>query len=364
MDIRTWYERTIYSSPSEMSFATRIFLSPFYFISLIYRVFITLRLSLYRIGMLPSHHLPCKVISVGNITVGGTGKTPTVMFLAHLLKNQGKKVAVLSRGYKGKRSKEMGVVSDGKEVFLEVPDAGDEPFLLSRSLPGVPVIIGKNRVRTGRYALEHFSPEVMLLDDGFQYLKLKRDLDILLIDLTSEFGNGYLLPRGVLREPLSSLSRAHLFLLTKKMETKDTEVLIRTIRWYKPDAEVFFAHYEVTRIFTLQKEEEIDPDSLRGKKVVALSGVANSSYFSYLLRELGMAVVGELRLPDHHHYTLKDATTLSHYLTHTDFIITTAKDWVKMGDQAFKKLPILVVEIVLKIRDESLFRNTLFKHLS
>ena len=363
MNIRTFFEQKIYSSLSEESFFKRFLLFPLYLIALFYQLLIQLRHTFYKTGVLKSYSLPCRVISVGNITMGGTGKTPTVIYLAQLFKEKGMKTTVLSRGYKGKSAEKVAVVSNGERILLNAQDAGDEPFLLAKALPGVPVIIGSNRVLSGQYAIEHFSPEILLLDDGFQHLKLKREVDILLIDLHYGFGNGHLLPRGILREPLNHLNRAHLFLLTKRTDSHDDKAIVEKIKSYNPDAQIFFAGYEIKCITTLKEEKEIDHSKLNGKKVLALSGIANPNYFSYLLGQHGMCVTEERRMSDHYCYTPHDASTLSEYLNRIDFIVTTAKDSVKMDKEVFKKLPILVLEIVLKIPDEEGFKKALFKFI-
>jgi len=361
MNIGAFFERTIYSSFSEESFYKRFLLFSLYPISLLYRFLIQLRHTLYKTGVFRSYSLPCRVISIGNITMGGTGKTPTVIYLARLFKEHGLRTAVLSRGYKAKSLEKVAVVSNGEQIFLNAQDAGDEPLLLSKALPGVPIIIGRDRVRSGRYAVDQFSAEVVLLDDGFQYMRLHRDADILLIDLYYGFGNGYLLPRGILREPLIHLNRAHIFLLTKKIDSKDDQTIESKITSFKPNAQIFFASYEIKCVTTLKEEKEIDLNDLKEKKVLALSGIANPHYFSYLLRQQGMSVIEEWMLPDHHCYTSKDARKLRGYLKRIDFIITTGKDSTKMDKEVFKEFPILVLEIMLKIHDEHGFKSALFK---
>jgi tetraacyldisaccharide 4'-kinase len=364
MSIRTFFEQLLYTPSSEEGFCRRVLLFPLYLISLLYRFIIQSRHTMYTTGILKSYSLPCKVISVGNITVGGTGKTPTVIYLAQLFNQQGIKTAVLSRGYKGKSSEKAAVVSDGKHILLNTVDAGDEPVLLSQALPGVPVLVGKDRVVSGRYAVDHFSPDVVLLDDGFQHMRLKRDVDILLLDFLHGFGNGCLLPRGILREPLSHIRRAHLFLLTKKTERADTFGLEKKIAAVHPGARMFFAEYRIKCIATLKEEKIIEPGHLKGKKVLALSAIANPRYFSYLLRESDISVTEEWKFPDHHYYTANDVENLEKYLNRIDFIITTEKDSVKMDAELFKKLPILVAKIMIAIDDEQGFKDTLFKLLS
>lgn len=364
MTIRTLVERMLYSRQSEESLCRRFLLLPLTLISLLYHFLVCSRHLLYKTGVLKSYAIPCRVISVGNITLGGTGKTPTVIYLAQLFKKQGMKTAVLSRGYKGMYSEKVAIVSDGERMILNELDAGDEPSLLSKALPGVPIIIGRDRVLTGRYVTERFSSEIVILDDGFQHLKLKRDADILLIDLGCGFGNGHLLPRGMLREPLVYMNQAHIFLLTKRTDTKVDKSVEKKITSIKPDAKIFYAHYETRCLKTFQEKKEIDLDYAKGKKALALSAIANPHYFSYLLNQLGISVIEEWALPDHYRYTDKDARNLSQHINRVDFIITTAKDSIKMDERVFGKLPILVLEIMLKIQDEQGFKDVLFKLIS
>jgi tetraacyldisaccharide 4'-kinase len=310
---------------------------------------------------LKTHHLPCRVISIGNITLGGTGKTPTAIYLAQLFQNRGIQPVVLSRGYKAQSSATTAVVSDGTTILMDTHEAGDEPFLLAQALPGVPVIIGPDRAVSGHFACEEFSPEVVILDDGFQHQRIKRDVDIVLIDLHHGFGNGYLLPRGILREPVSSLSRANLFLLTKQMGSGSDDELKEQVRQFNPDAPIFHTHYTVRSVRNLHEQKEVPLNRLQGKKVLALSGIGNPHYFSFLLKQSGMLVTEEWTLPDHYDYTEKDTSRIRVYLSFVDYIVTTAKDSCKMDRKLFHDLPILTLEVVLHIDDEQRFKDTLFK---
>lgn len=357
-------EQLLFSRPSEERLFIKLLLFPLYLLSLIYRLLVRSRQVLYGAGLLASTALPCRVISVGNITLGGTGKTPTVIYLARLFQARGMKTVVLSRGYRGKSPEKAAVVSDGKKTVLDAREAGDEPFLLSQALPGVPVLIGKNRAVSGQRAMEQFSPEVVILDDGFQHLKVQRDVDIVLIDLYRGFGNGHLLPRGALREPLISLKRADIILLTKQTGSRDERALAEQIRSVVPATPLFFTHYEAGRLISLQGEGQTDLISLGGKRVLALAGIGNPHYFSHLLRLNGLSVTEEVYLPDHHSYTPEDATMLGRYLDRVDCIVTTAKDSCKMDRELFKKLPILTLEVVLKVQDERGFEEALFKRTS
>ncbi len=191
-----------------------LFLFPLTVISWIYAIVIRIRQMLYRRGLFKTRQLPCKVISVGNVTLGGTGKTPLVIALARELRKRGITVGILSRGYKGMKEKIGGVVSDGKRILLTPAEAGDEPFMLARQLSDIPVFVGKKRYAMGTYAHKRFGMDCLILDDGFQHLGIKRDADIVLIDARRRFGNGRLFPRGPLREPLRCLRRASLLVLT------------------------------------------------------------------------------------------------------------------------------------------------------
>ena len=183
--------------------------------SYLYEFGVSCKLAMYNSGIMHKEKLPCCVISIGNITVGGTGKTPTAQKMAGIVKAMGYRVVILNRGYRSHWGKEIGVVSNGEKIFMTAYEAGDEAYLMAKTLPGIPVIIGKNRAVTGRYAVEKMNAEVIIMDDGYQHWQLERDLDVVLVDTLNMFGNGCVLPRGTLREPLENLSRGNIFLLTK-----------------------------------------------------------------------------------------------------------------------------------------------------
>jgi tetraacyldisaccharide 4'-kinase len=296
--------------------------------------------------------IPCPVISVGNITVGGTGKTPLVMTLAKVLMGRGISVAILSRGYKRTKTAES-VVSDGKRLFLSPEESGDEPFLMAQICQGVPVLVGKDRIANGRIALQQYGAKGLLLDDGYQHLPLHRDLDILLIDSHIGFGDQNLLPRGILREPLSHLRRAHLFLLTKVDDLETPRPLEKQIREIHPRAQVFHSHYQPMSLVGPQGEEEID--LLKGKKVLALSGIANPDSFSSLLRKCEMEIVDELIFPDHHFYHPKDLSFIKEKSKEVDWIVTTEKDMLKLRRLGLDGLPIRSLRIEMKIWEEEAF---------
>ena len=192
-------------------------------ISVLYGGLTHLRRRLYTRGRLKSHRLPCPVISVGNLTLGGTGKTPLVIHLAEKIQGMGYRPVILSRGYKGLAEKGGAVVSDGRNLLCDARQAGDEPYLMAILLPTVPVVVGRHRYRAGMDAIRRFQPDIILLDDGFQHLQLKRDLNLLLLDAQNPFGNRYLFPRGTLREPEVSLLGADAVVLTRSGPARGRE---------------------------------------------------------------------------------------------------------------------------------------------
>ena len=312
-----------------------------------------MRAGAYEWGVLRSRRLPVKVVCVGNITVGGTGKTPTVMALAHLLGQAGRRVAIVSRGYKRDDERETLIVGRGKEgPLLDWRRVGDEPYLLSARL-GLPVVVGANRYLAGKLALETFRPEVILLDDGYQHLALERDLNLLLINAANPFGNGCLLPAGVLREPLSAISRAQAVLLTKADQARDLEGVLRTIRGYNPSAPIFRALHRPVLLLDAATGEKKKLEWLAGKRVVAFSGIGDPAYFARLLREQGAQVLQEAGFPDHYAFRRRDLLCLQEQAlaSSAEALITTAKDALRLppGREWGQRLPLLVLEIELGI---------------
>jgi tetraacyldisaccharide 4'-kinase len=328
-------------------------LFPLYLFSLPYGGVVRARALFYTLGLKKPKRLTCPVISVGNVTVGGTGKTPLVMALARGLMDRGIPVAILSRGYKGKKTSGP-LVSDGQIVFLSPEESGDEPFLMAKSLKGIPVLVGKDRFVTGRMALQRFGVRGLLLDDGYQHLQLYRDLNILLIDSHIGFGDHHLLPRGILREPFSHLRRAHLFLLTKVEHPEKCRPLEAKLREIQPSSPIFHSHYEPSGLIGPEEEWE-ELHSLKGKKALVLSGIANPNYFSSLLKKCGMEIVKEAIFPDHHLYTAKDLASLEKQGKGADWFVTTEKDMVKLMRLNIGHLPIRALRIEVRIWEEEEF---------
>jgi len=328
-------------------------LFPLYLLSLAYGGAVRTRSLFYSLGFLKTKTLPCPVISIGNITVGGTGKTPLVMDLANGLLARGIPVAILSRGYKGTRMSEP-IVSDGKAIFLSPEESGDEPFLMANSCPGIPVLVGRNRFVNGRIAIQRFNVKGLILDDGYQHIALHRNINILLVDSQRAFGEGALLPRGILREPLSQIRRADLFLLTKVENPQTAQELEKTIRQNHPSSEVFHSHYDP--VCLINPDDEQEPlHSLKGRRVLALSGIASPDYFSSLLEKCEAKIVSQFNFPDHHLYRPEDLFSIKEKSRGADYIVTTEKDMVKLKKLDLFQLPIRALRVEMKIWEEKEF---------
>jgi tetraacyldisaccharide 4'-kinase len=326
--------------------------------SFLYRLAILLRNRLFDLGLLRQEKLPCKVISVGNITVGGTGKTPMVIYLANLLKNKGFRPAVLSRGYKGKAKAPINIVSDGKRLFMKPEDCGDEPVLIAKSLNGVPVLTGPKRVLTGRVAMEQYGADVLILDDAFQHRQLARDADIVLLDTGKPLGNGFILPAGPLREPSSSLKRADFIVRT------GADTVIAAVSSSKPE---FRARHQAAAIVNGATGRDYPLENMRGCRVCAFAGIGSPESFRKTLTEVGAVVVAFLPFPDHHSYSREDIREIQKRAVEekADMIVTTEKDGVKLSrfHMFLEKIDLLRVTMVF-IPDEQQFIEALLEKLN
>ena len=312
------------------------------------------------------------MVSVGNLTVGGTGKTPAVVMLAEWALDQGHRVSILSRGYGGRNRQEILEVSDGKGKYADARMAGDEPSLLARAVPGSPVLISRDRYRAGIYGHRKFGSDLFILDDGFQHRKLQRDLDLILIDAKDPFGNGHLLPWGPLREPLSQLSRADAFILTRFRRAQGAKHghLIRhmpasenTLVFVKeqfPSIPVFCADHAPNRVVFPTTDEAHHPGFLRKKSVVAFAGIAHPECFKETLIELGADVIRFRSFRDHYLYQREDTDELIRMKEKTgaDYLLTTEKDWMRIAPAAlrYRDLAYLSIRFRLLPGHEGLLR--------
>ena len=354
------------SNPEE-SQLQKILLAPLSLLALLYGWVVKTRIFFYRKGIYRTHSLSCKVISVGNITLGGTGKTPFVILLAGMIRDKGYRTAVLSRGYKGEYAGPYGVVSDGEKTLLDAAQAGDEPYLLAQKLKGVPIVVGKERWVSGRFVLDRFKPRVIILDDGFQHLALKRDLDILLLDSHHPFGNGKLFPRGELREPLTELSRADLLILTKAEGDDIINNLRKRLMNSPKGLPLFRVRYQSREVRLWGEENGQDPSMLEGKKVLAFAGLARPSSFQRTLSGLGAEILKFEVFPDHHPYSPDDLERLSReaFRAGAEAMITTEKDMARIRFFSSPPLPLwtLAVGHEFQGNDGSLFAEFLFRRL-
>lgn len=345
----------------------KVVLSPLCLLSFFYGWGVSARIFFYARGILPTYSLPCKVVSVGNLTLGGTGKTPLVCLLSEMIQARGFRVAILSRGYKGNFKDPFTLVTDGERILMGARQAGDEPYLLAEKLRGVPVIVGKQRWLSGKYAVDRFQTEVVILDDGFQHLPLKRDLNLLLIDSASPFGNGYLLPRGVLREPLEGLRRADAVILTKRGQCANIQNLKENLKKNFDVYSIFEADYAPGEVRVAGKARSLPPAYLKGKKILAFCGLAQPESFKKTLLGLEAKIAKVETFPDHHWYVQQDVERLWQEAAelNVDALATTEKDMVRLQDCNTGLSPLLVVSIqhVFGESDRPRFEEFLFSRL-
>ena len=328
-------------------------LSPFY------QVGARIRRGLYQRGWLEARHLPAPVVSVGNLVVGGTGKTPVTAHLARLFQAHHQRVAILSRGYRGRRT-EVTCLSDGERLYHKPPEVGEEAYWLARSLPGVLVYTGPSRYAAGMAAWREHRPDIFLLDDGFQHFQLARDLDIVLLDAANPFGNGLLLPAGPLRETIDTLREADVLNLTrfdKNLHQDRLEELRQTF----PSQEIFTAVIEPTTLRRFPGGEEHPLEALRGLSALAFAGLARPRVFETTLAALGADIRGFRAFPDHHAFTREDLAGLVQEARHrgAQALITTSKDWARLGEMWQEDLPLWVLEVAARVEPEEDFQECL-----
>ena len=329
-------------------------------LSLVFGAVVAVRALLFRVGVLRRYPLGIQVISIGNVTAGGTGKTPVTEIFARTLAAEGRRVAILSRGYRRKEaplwmrlftqvvSKPL-VVSDGRRILLDAATGGDEPYMLASNLPGVAVVVDRDRVKAGRYAIKRLGCDTLILDDGFQYQRLRHSVEVVLVDSTNPFGNGNLLPRGILREPARHLKRADIVFLTKCRG--DVSAVREEVRRLNPTAEIVECNHVPKSLRDVWSREELPLSWLEGKTTCTLSGIASPRGFEDSLRRLGAKVVWCERYADHHRY---DASEVLYALNRTadmgaDALVTTEKDAVRFP--RFETTPVrcLYLRIAIEI---------------
>ncbi|MEI6561545.1 MAG: tetraacyldisaccharide 4'-kinase [Verrucomicrobiota bacterium] len=337
-----------------------------YALSWVFRGVVQLRLRLYRKRILRERGLGCLVISIGNLTVGGTGKTPVVEKFARALQSGGRRVAILSRGYKSKKlplfkrlSNRLGpeqefvprIVADGKKLLLSSRLAGDEPYMLAKNLKDVIVLVDRDRVKSGVYAIEKMGCDTLLLDDGLQYLRLKHRLDVVLVDCQAPFGNEFLLPRGTLREPPANLRRASFIFITKCVPGADNSALIARIRQYNRTAEIVECTHSPQYLEHVFTGERVPLDYLKGRYIGALSAIARPESFEDGLRKLGAKIELSRHFADHHRFSEKEIAGFIRRCVNRDLdaILTTEKDCVRFPKLKDMELPIYYLRVEIEI---------------
>jgi tetraacyldisaccharide 4'-kinase len=312
--------------------AFRLSYLPLSLMSLLYGIGVRIRLKKIKPGKKMA--LPGFTVSIGNITAGGTGKTPATCMMAEWALGEGYNAAILSRGYGGRKQAKVTVVSDGRNILTGPEEAGDEPYLLAKRLPGIPVITSKDRYLAGLTAHENFGSSFFILDDGYQHLGLKRDLNLLLLDAGMPFGNGLLLPRGPLREPVSEISRADAIILTRAGSLREREEINHDLNNLLQDKPVFLGDHLPDRVIFPFRETGYDMSFLKGKRVAAFAGIARPDSFRDILIKLGAEILYYRSFPDHHPFSYKEIRILSREREKTgaDFLITTEKDWMRIRD--------------------------------
>ena len=345
-----WYKIHYIPSSGLLVFLLKLLSFPYkwanqlYFILYKYRIFKTLR-------------LPGVVLSIGNITVGGTGKTPAVIMIAEWAKNNGFNVAVLSRGYGRKNRNKIIEVSNKKKILTTAEEAGDEPVLIANALPGIPVIVSASRYAGGLYAHEKFDTNFFVLDDGLQHIKLYRDINIVLMDASCPLGNGMILPAGPLREPLSGLNRSDILIFSR---SSNNEANIHgVLKPYIQNFPVFYAnHIPESIIFGTSGEKET-LDYLQNRRVLCFAGIADPSKFFKTVESLGAIIIGTTTFQDHHNFTAIEIDELIApiYGKKTDIVLTTEKDWIKLpaSVRSFPELGFLKISFKLNCNETEFF---------
>src|SRR5512133_2203068 len=334
-----------------------------YALSFAYDRLVQLRLYFYRKRIFRERTLGCLVISIGNLTVGGTGKTPIVEKIARALQTGGRRVAILSRGYKSMPRRRSllsrlydrnpdppRIVSDGTSLLLDSRTAGDEPYMLAHNLKNVIVLVDKDRVKSGLLAIDKWKVDTLLLDDGLQYLHLKHRLDIVLVDRQAPFGNEFLLPRGTLREPPRNLRRASYIFITKSTGESNEE-LIKRIRRYNRTAEIIECMHKPLHLKNVATGEIAPLEKLRGTYIGSLCAIAAPESFEDGLRKLGAQIEIAKRYIDHHRYTDAELQSFINRCIRRDLemVVTTEKDAVRFPWLAKTEVPIFFLRVEIEI---------------
>ncbi|MCG6916406.1 MAG: tetraacyldisaccharide 4'-kinase [Deltaproteobacteria bacterium] len=330
----------------------------------LYNKTVALRNLLFDHGVLKIHKLNCPVISVGNLAVGGTGKTPMVAWLARLFSEEGYRVGIVSRGYGGIESRRVTIVSDGKNILADQAISGDEPLMLARQLSGIPVLCSTKRVRAAKAAIKKFDCNLLILDDGFQHRYLARDLDVVMLDSRDPYGGNRVLPRGTMREKAAALARAQVLVLSRFDGSEAAEKNCDNIRRQWPNKTIVTAIHRPMRIFSAADNRERPSSSLMGSRLAAFAGISQPDDFFQSVHNLGGRLVYTAPLPDHYPLTSDLLASLARKASRfePEIWITTEKDWVRLPKVIPQgmKLWVMAIEIDFQ-RDETQLMESVLK---
>lgn len=332
-------------------------------ISAIYRGAVNIRNAMFDFGLMRQKKLPCPVVSIGNITVGGTGKTPTAIKIANILKAKGLRPAILSRGYKGSARSPVNIVSDGSRILMDFKEAGDEPIVMAQSTEGIPILTGHERYLTGKYAIENMSADILVLDDGFQHRSLARDIEIVLLNSRLPLGNGFPLPLGPLREPVRSLKRADIIIWTGSAAVPDNQSL--PFKALTLDFPSFYGYHKPKAIVCGDRISVYDPEYLKDRRICAFAGIGIPASFRNTLENLGADIADFIAFPDHHRYSEIDISRIngSARACNADMIVTTEKDGIKLNEFPHFIKDISVLKTEMSIHSPSLVLDNLLMRL-
>ena len=325
---------------------------------IVYLLFVAIRNFLYDIKLLKITKLSCKIVSVGNITVGGAGKTPTVIAIAKFLQKENNSLAILSRGY-GRESTGTRVVTDGKAAPASWKNVGDEPVLMAKHLSNIPIVVDENRIRGGEYLINKFNPEIIILDDGFQHRQLHRDIDIVLVNSNMSKFNNRILGFMNFREPWKSLKRAHIIFLTKSDSVASSAKLLEKLK--STALPLFKTNINPSSFLIDQKTNKVDIKEFNGKTALLYSGIGDPKSFEKTVTNQNIDVLYTIKFRDHKNYTTSNIKKIRSKFneTNADVILTTEKDFLKFNEL---DLPIYSIPVTMEI-DEKGF-ETIVKYLN
>ena len=330
-------------------------------VAILFSFILKIRRFCFKTGISKQYNSKCKIISVGNLTVGGSGKTPFTIFLAKYLKSKGKKIAISHRGYKGKFENTIKLISDNNSVYDHVKDAGDEPFLIANNLPGIPIIVGKNRTEAIKFLENKFSPDYIILDDSFQHLEVKHDLDFLLFDANNPIGNGFVIPAGMLREPKSMIKFSDFIVFNNCSEDFKIPNWIR--KFSKP---IFLTEFEIKKFVSYKTNETKNGNSFKGNKIFLISGIGNPKSFENSIRSLGINFLHHFIFPDHHNFKYKNdilPIIQRGIAEKAEAILTTEKDFMKLQYITSSEIDFYYAKLEIKIMNLKEFDEFIFNYL-